>query len=72
MDKGVDLFNNRLLSFPLHLGTHWTLAATVVELSTHQISYYASLKNENPACIQILQGYLVQVSQDTEFCSTEW
>lgn len=68
--KGVDLFNNRLLIFPVHLRTHWCLAT--VELSTRQISYYDSLKNENLTCLKTLREYLVKASEDTKLYSTEW
>jgi len=33
-----DVFNSRLLIFPLHLRAHWCLAT--VKLSSYQISYY--------------------------------
>ena len=49
-DKGMDIVKLRLLLFPLHLETHWCLAA--VNIPECLISCYDSLGNENQTCLE--------------------
>ena len=43
--KETDLFCNKFLLVPVHLGTHWCLAG--INIAQWKISYYDSLHGEN-------------------------
>ena len=59
---GEDIFSKRLLLFPIHLRVHWCLAA--VNLEEYSITYYDSLKEENPVCSTTIRNYLMQHSSN--------
>ena len=62
-NRGVNIFNKRLLLFPVYLegGAHWCLAAVNIAKKTK--IYFDSLRNENSVCLKVLQEYLTQESQ---------
>ena len=70
--KGMEIVKQRLLLFPLHLGTHWCLAA--VNIPKCQISCYDSLENDNQtyACLENIQQYLTQRLRNTKLSSIKW
>ena len=56
-DATTDLFNKRLLLVPVHLGTHWCLAA--LNFCHHQLCYYDSMNGTNDRCLQLLEEYIM-------------
>ena len=73
-NRGMNVFNKRLLLFPVYLeeGAHWCLAA--VNVAEKTMTYFDSLKNDNSVCLQVLQQYLTQEShaQHSEFHPAMW
>ena len=61
-NKRVSFLSKRLLVFPVHLEerAHWCLA--VADVANKQLTYFNSLKNENPSCLRILRSYLQELS----------
>jgi len=54
----VELFNKRVLLFPIHLTNHWCLVA--VHMTTSKIILHDSLRNSNSAhCMDVVEQYLV-------------
>ena len=53
----TDLFSQRLLLVPVHLGTHWCLAT--VNFEHHQLCYYDSMNGKNDRCLQLLEEYIM-------------
>ena len=68
--KGVDMVSQRLLLFPVHLETHWCLAA--VDIPNCRISYYDSLGNNNQTCLENLERYMSKKFHNTKLSSTVW
>ena len=68
--KGVDIVKLRLLLFPLHLETHWCLAA--VNIPECRISCYDSLGNDNQTCLENIQQYMSQRLHNTKLSSIKW
>ena len=60
-DATMDLFNKRLLLVPIHLGTHWCLAA--VNFRDQQLCYYDSLNGTNKRCLELLKEYIMSLSE---------
>ena len=60
--KETDKMSKRLLIFPVHQEelAHWSLAAA--DVTSKQITYFDSLKNENLKCLRNLRNFL------QEFC----
>ena len=51
-----------LVLYPIHLGTHWCLAA--VNNNQHTISYYDSLGGHGMSCLAALREYLMAEHRD--------
>ena len=58
--KNIDLFENELIIIPIHLGEHWALV--IVEFRQKSISYYDSMGEPNPRCLDAIQQYIAQES----------
>lgn len=71
-NRGINIFNKRLLLFPVFLeaGAHWCLAA--VNIANKTITYFYSLKSENSVCLKVLEEYLIQESKGSAFHSAIW
>ena len=69
--KETDLFGKRILLVPVHLGTHWCLAA--INIAEKQISYYDSLYGDNLDCLEMLRQYVIKKSsQCLSSTDSEW
>ena len=51
-----------LVLYPIHLGSHWCLAA--VDNKQHTISYYDSLGGRGSSCVAALREYLMAEHTD--------
>ncbi|XP_033104112.1 sentrin-specific protease 1-like [Anneissia japonica] len=60
--KKVDIFSKNLILVPVHLGVHWCLA--VIDMRNKTITYYDSMGNANPKCLQALRQYLYDEYKD--------
>ncbi|XP_071955999.1 uncharacterized protein [Antedon mediterranea] len=71
--KKVDIFSKHLILVPVHLGMHWCLA--IIDMRKKTISYYDSMGNGNPKCLQALKQYLYDEHVDkkqSELDMTGW
>ena len=69
----VDIFSVDLLLYPIHLGTHWCLAA--VDNRHQTVAYYDSLGGRGRSCLNTLRQYLVAEHRDkkkTELSLDGW
>ncbi|XP_049768592.1 uncharacterized protein LOC126106372 [Schistocerca cancellata] len=52
----VDVFKHDILIIPVHLGTHWCMAA--VDFRKQTLVYYDSMGGENESCLKTIWSYL--------------
>ncbi|XP_049841244.1 uncharacterized protein LOC126291683 isoform X5 [Schistocerca gregaria] len=52
----VDVFKHDILIIPVHLGTHWCMAA--VDFRKQTLVYYDSMGGENESCLKTIWNYL--------------
>jgi sentrin-specific protease 1 len=60
--KKVDVFSVDLVLYPIHLGTHWCLAA--IDNRQRSLAYYDSLGGRGKSCLATLRDYLVSEYRD--------
>ena len=65
--KGVDLFNRRMLLFPVHQEerAHWCLV--VANIPNKEIISFDSLNKDNSVCLQVLKNYLQELNGQLHF-----
>ncbi|KFM82657.1 Sentrin-specific protease 1, partial [Stegodyphus mimosarum] len=60
--RKVDIFSYALNIVPLHLDVHWCLA--VIDHRAKTISYYDSMTEIEPTCVDTLSDYLIEEMKD--------
>ena len=58
----VDVFSMDLVLYPIHLGTHWCLAA--IDNRQQSLTYYDSLGGRGKSCLAKLRDYLLSEYRD--------